>query len=66
MLQSAYKAGHAESLLVLVHHTQPRTLAWFSVMISEMDVTLEPIIISITIYVKILKNHAIIPTTNQK
>ena len=60
MLQVAFKAGQAESLLVLVHNSQPRTLAWFSEMIFEMAVNLYLIFNSITINVKIPKNHAII------
>ena len=55
-----------ESMLVLVHHSKPRTLAWFSVMIFEMEVILDPIYDSITINVKIPKNHAIFSATRQK
>ena len=65
MLQAAFKAGHAESLLVLVHYSQPRTLAWFSEMIFEMAVNLYLIFNFITINVKIPKNHAIFSVTDK-
>jgi hypothetical protein len=55
-----------ESLLVLVHNSQPRTLAWFSEMIFEIAVNLYLIFNSITINVKIPKNHAIISASRQK
>jgi hypothetical protein len=66
MPQAAFKAGHAESLLVLVHNSQHRTLAWFSVMIFDMDLILKYILCSITIYVNIPKNHTIFSVTIQK
>ena len=55
-----------ESLLVLVHYSQSRTLAWFSVMIFVIDVILYPAFGSITINVNIPKNHVIISATRQK